>query len=452
MHYKLDIMSKKRQYSNTLDEKSQSKRQQTKSNSEEHMDSDDEISSNFFTAPETKHVKILLEYQFKCLNDVSELKNDTNNKRIDTFKKILTHIHQIYTDYSRIEEDEIIEKLKKCFTYDYDIDDKKIQNKLDMNGEGNKLLLDKSQSVLGYGTWGSVLKLDGYSDNKLLYSVACKLMHHYKFNMNEILYFILLQNKIMEKNIPHFPLMYSYFYCNNDSTLTDLPYISDSNLPYFILLTELANGTLKELINSTTIDEENYLKNLYNSFAQLIIAYCFFNKLGHLHKDSNNPANFLYKIIEIEKDKKYFKYNVKIKKNENYTLYIENIGFLWLLNDFGTSIPSEINDNDKINTDDIKGFFGGIKHWIAYCKRGTTIESKINEFIDEIMNLVKKSKNSLKKFMSLLLKCETGKKIYIINNVHQDDVINPQGYVLDFSINEINKLPLFGYIDYKKPS
>lgn len=446
-------MDKKRQYSNTLDEKRQSKRStrqqtkqsvQTKSSSEEQMDSDDEIPSYFFTAPEKKHVIKLLKYQYKCLNDISNLKNDTKDERIGIFKIILTHIHEIYTDYSTIDDDDIIEKLKKCFIKD--IDDN-VQNKLNMRGD-NKLLLDTSQKALGNGTWGSVLKLDGYANNIKIYSVACKLMHHYKFNVNEILYFILLQNKILKNKIPHFPLMYSYFYCNNDSTLTNLPHISNSNLPYFILLTELANGTLKDLIFST-IDKEAYLKILYNSFAQLIIAYCFFNKLGHLHKDSNNPANFLYKIIEIKDDKKYFKYNVKIDKNKKHTLYIENIGFLWLLNDFGTSIPSNIHNNDEINTDDIKGFFGGIQHWITY-KKNSTIINEINNFIDDIFELVEESHNSLKIFISLLLNSEIIRnKMYIINNVHPDDVINPQGYDLDFTLNEIKDLPLFGYIDYK---
>lgn len=410
--------------------------------------SDDE-DLTLYNGPD-KHILIsLLKNQNDTLiNDLSREVPKTDDPYYDyrrrEYKKIIEHFSDMISSYSNIDDDDLIEKFKKCFNNN---DSNEIKNTIHIN-QTKKLLLNTNTPPLGYGTWGSVLLLQGYDNDELKYSIACKLMYHYKFNINEILYFILLKNEFLQRNIPHFPLMITYFYCNTDSVLTKLPYISEENLPYFILLTELGDGTLKDKIINNNISYHNYETIIYNSFAQLIMAYCFFNKLGHLHKDSNNPANFLFKNIIVDDDKNYFKYNVKIN-NKTSCVYIQNIGFLWLLNDFGISLPTA-NKNNNFTLDDIKNLFDGVSFWLNMKYGGHPKTMIINNFIISIKDLCDKSKNDLATFMKLLLAdYNINKNLYKIDNISQEQVINNQGYNLDFDLDERVNLPLMGYIDYK---
>ncbi len=116
-------------------------------------------------------------------------------------------------------------------------------------------------------------------------------------------------------------------YKNNSEVNEYYPYILTKGSNIHIIISELANGDLKMLIDNLTI---NLNINLFsNIIIQIFMSLAFFNyNLKSVHLDTH-IGNFLYhKIIKGG----YFHYNIL---GNDY--YIKNIGYLWLLCDFGRS-------------------------------------------------------------------------------------------------------------------
>lgn len=391
---------------------------------------------DYYSAPDKHIIVSLLKYQMHDLYYNNQIAlntiDPTFNDRFSIFNLVRNHLISIANETSdeNDEYEEVIHKLKNCFT------EKTIQK--------NESRIVLSDRVLGVGSWGSVLLLNGfrsYSDEQPVFEIACKLMLHYKFNINELLYFILLKDKMIETYNPHFPLLYSYLYCDNKIVNQQLPHmISSTQTPYFILLSELGDGTLKDHILSD-INHEDYLLYIYNAIAQLILAYCFFNKLGHLHKDSNNPANFLYRNVS-NYTQKYFKYQIIINKKVT-TLYVENMGYLWTLNDFGTSIPYYITDG-IIPTEDIKSMLDGIIFWAQLKYNGYDKFTALNAFIEGVKNKINESNNVLAEFMTLIMN-----NPLLYDTIESQSCVNSQPYIINFDNVEFASLPITGYIDYK---
>ena len=324
----------------------------------------------------------------------------------------------------------VISQLQNCFIA-YDKENVIHKNK-------NKIVL--TDNKLGHGTYSQVSILEGFQNSISIYKIACKLMLYYKFNINELLYYLLLKQELLVSFNPHYPLMYAYLYCDNKDLNTDLPLIiSSTKTPYFMLLTELADGTLLDIIKSD-ISNEMYLPRLYNAIEQIILSLCFFNKLGHLHSDTTNSANFLYKKIELKNN--YFRYEVVIN-NISTKIIVKNMGFLWILSDFGNSTP--ILQSATIPITDIVGFLDGI---MFYSKNKYKNHDKIHElekYINVIKNIINSSNNSLQQFMQTILKLQFSDTVFTID-YDLYDYINETVYVLNFDIINFVALPLFGYI------
>jgi hypothetical protein len=90
---------------------------------------------------------------------------------------------------------------------------------------------------------------------------------------------------------------------------------------YFINLNELANGDLKVFLEK----EYNNFKVVNNAIAQIYLAILSFHSIGYVHNDSH-WGNFLYHKIN---PGGYIKYIVNGKE-----IYLENLGYLWVIWDY----------------------------------------------------------------------------------------------------------------------
>jgi predicted unusual protein kinase regulating ubiquinone biosynthesis (AarF/ABC1/UbiB family) len=114
--------------------------------------------------------------------------------------------------------------------------------------------------------------------------------------------------------------------------------LDNNNLPevvtnkrYFINVNELANGDLQEFM----LKEYDNYKKVNNALAQIYIAILSFHSIGYTHNDAH-WGNFLYHKV---KPGGYIKYVIN-----GYDVYLENLGYLWVIWDYGqTTILDNLN-------------------------------------------------------------------------------------------------------------
>ena len=154
---------------------------------------------------------------------------------------------------------------------------------------------------------------------------ATKLTIMNDSNYNEILIATRL-SKISLRNLsPHFLFVYKSFYCINNKSDKHIPeLIKKKN--YYISVNELINGNLKQFF-----DLHLSFEFMLNAFQQIMISILSFHYFteGTYHSDCHYK-NFLY--IKI-KPGGYFHYKLFGK---NY--YVKNMGYLWLIWDFGLAL------------------------------------------------------------------------------------------------------------------
>lgn len=157
--------------------------------------------------------------------------------------------------------------------------------------------------------------------NKFKY--ATKLTPINKYNLNEIILVEKLSNITIKDLNPHFLLTYKLFVCNNNLEVIYLPELI-KNDNYYISVNELVNGNFKNFINDYSITNSLLL----NALQQIIISILSFHYFtdGSFHNDCHHKNFLFYKI----KPGGYFHYNIY-----NKDIYIKNLGYLWLIWDFG---------------------------------------------------------------------------------------------------------------------
>ena len=399
------------------------------------------IDNNLLLQLLSEHLIYLYKYNPKKIH-----KNDyIYTERHHQYMLIKNHIQHIINNIT-INNDEdiniIINKLNNCFINDDDNDNI-------IKKDNYKLIFTSNN--LGTGSWGIVNKLEGTTNDIIQYTIACKLMQHYKFNINEILYFLMFSKFYFETGVPHFPIMYSYFYCNNlNDTLPN--FIKTAKLPYFILLTELCNGTLKNKILNIISDYD--ITIIFNAISQLIIGYSFLHSIGHIHKDCNNPANFLFKVVD--NIDSYFNYKI-ITKNSIKNIYIKNLGYLWIINDFGVSLPiqNDIIDDTYLRLEEYRNFINGILFFFNTKSYSSSIYNRINSFLQEILTIIdnyKKEEEFIDYLINNFMISDNNdiKKCMTFNLNYNDTLMNKTPYILNLTKNNKITLPLFGYVDYKQ--
>jgi hypothetical protein len=186
-------------------------------------------------------------------------------------------------------------------------------------------------------------------DINIKYKFATKVQLLNKNTYNELKFLELFTKiAIKNKNI-HLPLMYNnlectYFNKNDDLLPLVLKGINNKNLDinaYYSTFIELAHGDLGSFLLKN--HKKITIKQINNILSQCFIAIltCHINNIKH---HDTHIYNFLYFNIK-KNNNSCFKYVYK-----DLVFYIENLGFNWVIWDFGyCEYMAMFSDNNYIN-------------------------------------------------------------------------------------------------------
>ena len=171
----------------------------------------------------------------------------------------------------------------------------------------------------------------------------------------ELSIFQAISNYAKINNVCHFPILYINSICDN--------IIRDNNYPellekakgqfknYSIILYELADGDYYSFIKQKSyILSSKIWKNIYE---QIFMSIFIYHNLDIFHADTHG-GNLLYKKI---KPGGCFHYKIN-----NVDYYIENIGYKWMLWDYGISVQLSKKVKNLFFKDYIKIFFIFMKY------------------------------------------------------------------------------------------
>jgi hypothetical protein len=248
-----------------------------------------------------------------------------------------------------------IKKVNNCLRL-YNIDP---INRLPIYRIGNNIILDKH---IGQPSKHGIVFLSHFKSNikygtkyDKLNKFAVKITNQSKQHKKEIEILKIITQKVIELKCPHFPISYGYLRCDNSSLKSNnsddysivkdkhydsnlLPEIIKKNKKIYIQINELASGDFINILITTK-------KNLINNIVQMFISIMFFHNVTNYYHNDAHPGNFLYHKI---KPGGYFHYNIYGKD-----FYLENIGYLWMIWDFGLvkSFKEAKKEKISINND-----------------------------------------------------------------------------------------------------
>ena len=216
--------------------------------------------------------------------------------RISNYKKQLKYLKNI-ASY------QCLNVLKKNGFYEYNL------------SKGKIILKKQIGSKSKYG----VIFLTKNTNNETMYAV--KLTPQSIKHFNELQIAKKLSNVALSDKNPHFLLVYKYIFCNDISNI-NVPTIIKKQT-YYICVNELADGNLKNLLDFNK--DPQLLLNAYQQILISILSFHFFTN-NYYHHDCHYK-NFLFHRI---KPGGYFHYKIY-----NKDIYIENMGYVWMIWDFG---------------------------------------------------------------------------------------------------------------------
>ena len=219
-------------------------------------------------------------------------------------------------------------------------------NCLELTTKSNQYTLNKDillyKQIGSKSVFGIVYKSKNINDKfKDIPKFVSKIQLLTKESKKELKIFQKLSKYAIKNNICHFPILYAYSICNNIIRNNNYPKLlskaKNNYKNYAIILYELASGDLNSFINKydlTTI----IWKNIYE---QIFMSILLFHSLDLFHGDTHS-GNFLYTKI---KKGGCFHYRIN-----DVDYYIENIGFKWMIWDYGnTQKLSELTKIEFIN-------------------------------------------------------------------------------------------------------
>ena len=278
---------------------------------------------------------------YKLSLENEKLPINSFQKRLDEFKETEFHLR-------KIEKYNCLVSVKKADgLYEYHINN------------GIIILKKRIGSKSRYG----VIYLTTTKFNNKKFATKLTLANDY--NYNEILISSNL-SKISLRNLsPHFLLVYKSFYCNNNNTDKKIPELIKKN-NYYIIVNELINGNFKQFLDLNLSYE--YILNAFQQILISILSFHYFTK-GIYHSDCHYK-NFLFVKI---KSGGYFHYKIF---GNNY--YIKNMGYLWLIWDFGLA-----RDDIFYKLQRLKDYFRIINFFTSYFLKSY---NKINDIANKIIS------------------------------------------------------------------
>jgi hypothetical protein len=313
---------------------------------------------------------------------------------------------------------------------------------------GNKIILDKqigSKSVYGIAYLAHYENdINNQSKLNTLNKFAVKVIN-YSIN-NEIEYKVLTEvsKQVILFKCPHFPITYGLISCDNKNIKSNnnidlkinksdidkskfYPDLINNNLSLYYQINELASGDLTKF---RSYNSKNATL-LLNSLVQIYISIMFFHKYINAYHNDAHGGNFLYHLI---KPGGYFHYNIYGKD-----YYLENIGYLWVIWDFGLIQPFSnsklINKNKfgkykkklNITCDYIKSISKYLEYSRYFDSKFITIINKINLILTKyslttnFLLLSDLNKELLKVMIS---------NISTFTTIKPDNIINKKPYII----------------------
>lgn len=141
---------------------------------------------------------------------------------------------------------------------------------------------------------------------------------------NELTFLKLFIPLIQNKVCPHLPYLIDYFTCSKTTfNIRDEKY---TDVPSITFITELSLGTLKDFLNDNPNINIEMLENIL--FQVMVALHTIQYNFQIQHFDIKKENVLIYRI----KSGGYWKYTIHGKE-----YYLENLGILCVLNDFGVS-------------------------------------------------------------------------------------------------------------------
>ena len=216
-----------------------------------------------------------------------------------------------------------------------------------------------------------------YFSKLKLYKFASKIMKITIPNRKEVKLTNELSNITTTNLNPHFPIVYKTFKCDKPPSYNNNYPLLVNNSNYYVMLNELANGDLKTFL---PLYFNNY-EIIINTLQQIFISILSFHKYSNLIHNDCHWGNFLYHKI---KPGGYIHYKIF-----NKDIYIKNIGFLWIIWDYGLTRPIE---HDILI--DYKRVIGAFQNepYGGWVKRNEFIYNNvINNLVDNLKKSIKYS-------------------------------------------------------------
>ena len=223
-----------------------------------------------------------------------------------------------------------------------------------------------------------------------------------------------LSKKTIQDLNPHFLIIHNNFICLNNIEKDDIPSLIKYK-EYNILVMELADGNLKEFLRM--IDDPNLIKNAYQQIFISILSFHYFTK-GMYHSDCHYK-NFLY--IKINKGG-YFHYNIY-----GQDIYIENLGYIWLIWDFGL-----VKNDKEEKKKRLQDYYKMTNSFLILSSSYTTKFKLIHQEISNILNILYTFRYiyslSDKKFFNYII--EKNKNIFSSTYNNLSFIINEKPYII----------------------
>lgn len=289
---------------------------------------------------------------------------------------------------------------------------------------------------LGKGSYGIVYK--AYfrpSDiNKREYgkqfSIVIKVCEITQKNKLEIDILLKLSNLILKHICPHFPFSYGYFICNKESNKeSNISSAQSSSVLYdrtnsyfnsnessdfinkpnvYLQVNEYANNTVSKTIDTLDIND------VINIIIQSFISMVFFQKYINMAHYDTHGNNFLIHFI---KPGGFFHYRIY---NENY--YLENIGYLVVINDFG--LVKDLNSYTLLY--DFKKFI----KWFIRHKAPRDDFDDIKEFMKRLITRFTYNKDNFYKYLFKFIH-STYPRFLLTSKPNGAVIINKTPYIIE---------------------
>lgn len=231
---------------------------------------------------------------------------------------------------------------------------------LELTKYKNKYLLSNNiilyENIGSKSVYGVVYKSKNINPNyKDIPKFISKIQLLTKQAKQELSIFESISNYAKNNNVCHFPILYINSICDNIIRNNNYPELLEKAKGQFknysIILYELADGDYYSFIKkkSYTLSSKIW-KNIYE---QIFMSIFIYHNLDIYHADTHG-GNFLYKKI---KSGGCFHYKIN-----DIDYYIENIGYKWMLWDYGISGQLSKKVKNLFFDDYIKIFFAFMKY------------------------------------------------------------------------------------------